>query len=360
MKNHSHTVLGVFARRILRADLVGGEWNIRTGTRAAGASAVEAFQAAMDLTSGDGGKVWLISDEWFSQTLTLNPAQISGLNDEQLTRALCFEAEPFSGVPMISASLGHHKSGHDSFEVVVLPRDVRDRLIRLAGAGFAGIAHSDAPPAADGETEPWFRKIVRDLEDGNLARIGPPKPQPSPHRFRRVAVLLEIAALFLLGSAWWWIHAETRELKKIHDEYSAVARDLNSTRRQIQSRTAELASLQKDREVMDYANRRRLSLPLLLQALTVQKHDEIVVRRIQTNGPSTSEIHGVALTSDAVDELGIVLKESLRGAGWNVSPGHKKALKRLANGGPWEFSLSCIHEESAAEGVRFEPEEDIR
>lgn len=359
MKRHSHSIMGVFARQILRADLIDGRWNLRSAPRSAGTSVPDAFSTALTLTGEPGGKVWLISDEWFSQTLTLNPAQVTDLTDDQLNRALSFEAEPFSGIPMISACLGFHQSGSGVFEVIVIPLDLRERLISLAGQGFAGIAHSSPPPQDEAGAGEWVRNLARDLEDGRRPRIGIPEPLPSPHRFRRAALLLEAGALILLAFVAWWIRGETIELRKLHDEHAALSREMNATRQQTQARAAEIEALRKEGKAMDYANSRRLSLPLLLQGLSAQKLDEIVLREIRTRGPSTSEVHGVALTSDAVDELGLVLKESLRGAGWRVCPGHKKALKRLASGGPWEFSLSFVHEEAAAEGVKFEPGEVV-
>lgn len=360
MKRHPQCVMGAFARQILRADLIDGRWNVRTADRPAGTSAAEAFSAAIALTEIPAGKVWLISDEWFSQTLDMNPAQTAGLTDDQLRRALSFESEPFSGVPMTSACLGFHQAGTGAFEVIVIPLELRDRLIGIAGSGFAGIAYANPPPAEQSKAEEWCIRLLSDLEEGRRPFVGPPKPQPSPHRFRRLALGLEAAALVLLAAASWWIQRETKALKAVHGQYSSLARELNATRLQTQARAAEIETLRKESKALDYANGRRLSLPLLLQGLSVQKLDEIVVREIKTSGPSASEVHGVALTSDAVDELALVLKESLRGAGWMVCPAHKKALKRLANGGPWEFSLSFVHEESAAEGVRFETEEELR
>lgn len=360
MKNRTHTVLGVFARLVLRADLTDGEWTIRSAVRATGTSENEGFGAALGLGVGSGSRVWMVSDEWFSQTIHLNPAQIAGLNEDQLTRALAFEAEPYSGIPLTSAALGFRRTGEGAFDVIVMPSEVRDRLAALAGEGFAGIACAPAPPEADDQREAWLRRCVRSLEEKEVAMVGAQKPAPSPGRFRKAAVMMEIAALIALGIAWWSIRSETRSLKTIHDEFSTVARELTGTRQQVQSGALEVEKLQKELKTTTDTNARRLALPLLLQGLAAQRMDEVVVRRIESNGPSSSEITGVSLTSDAVDELGIAMKESLRAAGWMVYPGHKKSMKRLPNGGPWEFSISVVHAEAAAEGVKFKNEEELR
>lgn len=360
MNNRTHTVLGVFTRLVLRADLTGGEWTIRSAARATGTSANEAFAAALGLGVGLGARVWMVSDEWFSQTINLNPAQIAGLNEDQLTRALAFEAEPYSGIPLTSAALGFLRTGEGTFDVVAMPTETRDRLVVLAGEGFAGIAFASAPPDEDDGREAWLRNRVRALEEKEVATVGAQKPAPSPGRFRRAAVWMEFAALLVLAIVWWSIRSETRTLRAVHDEISAAAREHTGIRQQVQSGALDVEKLQEELKTASDTNARRLAVPLLLQGLAAQAMDEVVVRRIVSKGPSSSEITGVSLTSDAVDELGIAMKESLRAAGWMVYPGYKKAMKRLPNGGPWEFSISVVHAESAAEGVRFENEEELR
>lgn len=360
MKTKSHTVLGVFARSLLRADLVDGDWTIRTAPRATGSSVVEAFGMAISLEGGMGSRVWLLSDEWFSQTLTLNPAQVSGLSEEQLGRALAFEAEPFSGIPISSAAVGFIKTGPGSFDVIATHAETRSRLLALAGNGFAGIASCQTPPDDEASRLEWLRGTVGALEKGEVAVLGAPKAAPSPQRFRKAAVWMAIAALFALGFAWWMIRSETRSLRKTHGEFAELSRQVTSTRQRIQAESSQVERLRKDLESAAGTNARRLALPAMLQGLATQKLDEVVVRAIKDNGPSSAEISGVSLTSDAVDELGIAMKESLVASGWMVFPGPRKALRRLPNGGPWEFTLSVVHKEAQAEGVRFEDEEEMR
>mgnify|MGYP007068602944 CR=1 FL=1 len=337
----------------MRADLVDGGWICRSGARATGSSVAEAMGAARSLGDETGKKVWLLSDEWFSQSFTLNPAQIAGLNDEQLGRALAFEAEPFSGIPMTSAALGFLRAGEGSFEVVALPAEVRSRLMDLAGGAFGGIAAAGPPPEDDDGMRQWAAILSGDLEGRRGPVVSAPAAPPSANRFRTAGFLMEAAAMLLLCASWWWIKSETLALRKKQSEYTSVANDLAAANLRIKNAGAEITNLRTDLDAANSLAARRLAVPVLLQSLGLQKSDDVVLSKIDVDGPSSSLIRGVALNPDAVDELSIVLKEALKPAGWSVFPGQKKGMRKLPNGGPWEVSLSIVHAEAAKEGVQM-------
>jgi hypothetical protein len=360
MSAATHTLLGGFSRSILRADLIDGDWRCKTASRATGTSEAEAFAAALALAPERCKRVWLLSDEWFHQTMALNPAQVAGLNADQLERALAFETEPYSGIPMTAAALGYRRVADGGFEVVALPAGLRGRLVSLTAEGFCGIARADPPPEDEAGRNAWLRRTLGALEEETVPIIGIPATPPSSTRFRTAAIVMEIAALLLLTGGWIWLKARTAAHTTINSEHAAVSNELNKLNRQSQAAAAEIDKLRADMETSRSVAARRLALASLLQSLAIQRPDGVVLRKIDADGPSSSAVSGVSLTPDAIDEMSIVLKETLRNKGWSVFPGRKNSLKKLPNGGPWEFSLTVVHEEAAKDGVHLGEQEDIR
>jgi len=357
MKAPQHSILVVVCRRgVLRADFHEGGFDWKNAARQNGTSVTEGFAAALALGGQSHGAVWLLSDEWFSQTIQLNPAQVAGLSHAQLRRALSFEAEPFSGIPMSGAALDFRKTGEGGFDVLEIPAETRDRLFEKAlerGCQLKGIAFSEAPPEEGAALRRWLADWMERLESGQVPCVGAPVTPPSPKRFQAASVWMAIAAAVLVCAAKWWLSSELASLRQKNAEFSNAANDLATVNRSIQEVTHEIDTLRTELESVNAVATRRLSIPALLHGIAVQHKDEVVIRKIETDGPSSSILHGVSLTSDAVDELGIVLKESLRGAGWSVFPRKKSGLKKLPNGGPWEFSLTVIHQEAAHAGVNL-------
>ncbi len=343
MRSGAHTLLGVFAREILRADLSDGEWHCTSSPRPAGLSVAEAFDAARDGRDGFGRKVWLVSDEWFSQTIHLNPTQIAGLGDGQLERALAFEAEPFSGMSMTSSALGFRRTGAGDFEVVVVPADLRTRLIQLAGGAFGGIAFASAPPDDGSARSAWLHRLLGGIEGGEVPLVRTPKAPPSAGRFRRAATVMALVALAVVLTARWRIVSETRALRAANAEFSAAAAELANLNNRIQAAGGEIAGLREEMERFRILASRRLALASLLRGLALQRPDEIVLRGFDAEGPSSSVVRGLSLNSEAVDEFALVLRETLRASGWSVHQGRRKGLRNLPNGGPWEFSLTVVH-----------------
>jgi hypothetical protein len=353
----------IAGRIILRADFRGASCQWKRAARQPGTSVSEAFTAALSLGEPITGTLWLLCDEWFSQRLQLNPAQVAGLNEAQMTRALAFEAEPFSGIPMAGAALAFRSAGSGAFDVVTLPAETRDRLLGEAAVracGLHGIASADAPPEDEDALHAWLGGWLQRLNAGQVPVVGAPTPPPSPQRFKIAGLCMAATALLLLLGGRWWLNNSISNLKTRNAEFSTAAGELAAVNRNIQDAAKEIDTLRSEIESVNSVASRRLSVPALLNGIAVQRKDEIVLRKIETDGTSTSILRGVSLTSDAVDELGIVLKESLRGSGWSVFQGGKTGLKKLANGGPWDFSLRIIHQEASREGVNLNSSEDNR
>ncbi len=318
---------------------------MRAAPRPAGTTA-DAVRAALAL-AGRPGAVWVLSDEVFSQKITLSPAQVAGLTPEQLGRALSFEIEPFSGIPVGDSAIGYREEGGGGFSVVELSRVERDaiqRAVENAGGKLAGIAAASGVPEDQEALFAWLAHFSSDTQPS----IAPPAPAPSPHRFLYAGLAFEAAAILLLLLGLGWTALQRRSLERRNAELAAAARDLARASQQVETLRQELSTLAKDDALRDRVRARRGALLAVLNGLATTRSDEVVVRAITAEGPSSLLVSGLSLEAGAVDELSIVLSESLRGSGWSAQPRLKTGLRNLPSGGPWEFSLALTHEETAS------------
>lgn len=343
------TLILVTATRIARADFDGGVRACKTAARPAGASAAEAVRAALAL-DGKAGAVWVLCEDVFTQSVSLSPAQVAGLTQEQLGRALSFEVEPFSGIPVAESVTGFHRSSEGVFDVIELPRADRDAILRAtedAGGKLVGIAHSGIPVSDDEALSEWLGGMLPRLQSGVLPLITPPAPAPSPHRFLITAVALEAVALFILFISAGWMTFQRRGFESRNPHFVLASRELEAANKQIAALKTELAALDKEQVQRDHIVARRGSLHALLHGLAATRLEDIVVRGIQSEGPSSLVVSGLSLEAGAVDEMSIVLTQNLRAAGWTAQPRSKTGKRNLPSGGPWEFSLAITHEEAA-------------
>ena len=291
----------------------------------------------------------MLCEEVFAQRVALSPAQVAGLTPEQLGRALSFEVEPFSGTPVADSVTGFHRTGEGAFDVIELPRLDRDALLRAAaeaGGTLAGIAHPSTVPDEEALPE-WLAGMLARLESGALPLIAPPAPAPSPHRFLITGVALEAAALLLLLTLGVWNAVQRKALDHRSAELNAASRELDAATREIGTLKTELGVLDNEQAQRERVTARRGALLALLNGLSASRDPDVVVRGIQAEGPSSLVVSGLSLEAGAVDEMSIVLTQSLRAAGWTALPRSKTGKRTLASGGPWEFSLTVTHDETA-------------
>jgi hypothetical protein len=342
------TLILVSAGRIARADFSGGPGVFKTAPVSADASAGETVRAALSL-GGKAGTVWVLSEDVFAQRVSLSPAQIAGLTPEQIGRALSFEVEPFSGIPISESVAGFHRSGEGAFDVVEISRADRDdiqRAIVSAGGKLAGITHPGAAPADDA-LQTWFGEMLPRLQGGALPLITPPAPAPSPNRFLIAATLLGAAALACHFAVATWNAVQRKTLESRNAELIAASRELDTANKRTAGLKMELAALDREQLQRERVIARRGSLLALLNGLAATHLDDVVVRGIQAEGPSSLIVSGFSIEAGAVDEMSIVLTQTLRAAGWTAQPRNKTGKRNLPSGGPWEFSLTITHEEAA-------------
>lgn len=339
------TIVAVATNRIMRATPGDGGLDFKSAPRPPGEPFGDSVSAALALGKSSGA-VWVLGEEIFAQRVTLNPAQIAGLTSGQLERALAFEVEPFSGIPMVEGAIGFRDEGGGAFAVVEMPRSGRDAVLKAvaaAGGKLAGIAHATDVPATDEAARAWLETCISQLDAGALPTITPPAAAPSPHRFLYTGMALAAAAFGIVFLLTGWYSLQRKNLETLNTAFGTATRDLTSVNRRIEELGKEQAALEQGNNTRDGVVVRRGSILALLKALATHRSDEVVVREIKSEGPSGLVLSGLALEAGAVDELGIILTQSLRGVGWSVQPRHKTGTNRLPNGGPWEFSLIVSH-----------------
>lgn len=346
MKRSSPSIIVVVAgSRIMRVEALDGALDCKSAPRPPGESFAGSVSAALGLGKISGA-VRVLGDDIFAQRVSLNPAQIAGLTSSQLERALAFEVEPFSGIPMVEGAIGFHDEGGGSFAVVEMTRSGRDAILKVvaeAGGKLAAISCAENFPATDEAARTWLEQWIPQMDAAHLPIITPPVPAPSPHRFLYAGLAIAAVALVLVYLMTYLYKRQRSDLETLNAAFGTATRDLTTVNRRIQELGTELSTLEQEKSTRDRVAIRRGSILALLKALATHRSDEVVVRQIKSEGPSGLILSGLALEAGAVDELGIVLTNSLRGVGWSVQPRGKTGTNQLPNGGPWEFSLLVTH-----------------
>jgi hypothetical protein len=342
------TFILVTAHRVARADFDGALRSAKSAPRPVGASAAEAVRAALALGGKAARETWVLDTHLWTQEVKLNPAQVAGLTPDQLGRALAFEAEPFSGIPVGESATGFRDAGGGTFNVVQMPRADRDAIVRAvasAGGQLAGIAHPGSAPEDDEALLEWWPQHPARI--AATPRITPPAPEPSPHRFLVTGIALTAAAVVLVFALAGWNAVQRKIHMQSNAEFAAAARELDAANKQNDALRKELATLEKQDKQREQVHARRGALLALLNALATTRGEEVVVRALTAEGPSSLVVSGLSLEAGAVDELSIVLTQQLRAAGWTAQPRSKTGKRNLPSGGPWEFALVLTHEEAA-------------
>lgn len=348
MKAATSTIVLVTGDRIARADFDGDLRSTKSAPRPVSASAAEVVRAALALGGKAARETWVLSADVWRQEVKLNAAQIAGLTREQLGRALSFEAEPFSGIPVAESATGFRDEGGGAFNVVQMPRadlDAVARAVASAGGRLAGIVHPGSAPEDDEALLEWWPRQPARMAGAPIIR--PPDRGPSPHRFFVTGLILEAAAIGLLAFLGYWNAARKKGYENRQAEFAVTARALEAANQQNQAWRAQLATLEKQEQQRGQVQARRGALLALLKALAAARTEDVLVRGFAAEGPSSLVVSGIALEAGAVDELSIVLSQQLRAVGWIAQARSKAGTKNMVNGGPWEFALVLTHTEAA-------------
>jgi hypothetical protein len=146
------TILLVLRDFIARADVVRGASPhaiaLLRAPRPATDDLTQLVEAALHLGKRPKGPVWVLTDEIFSQSVSMSARALRNLGDDEIAQALAYEAQLLSGLEAAESTLAWKPTSSDGAEseywITAMSRAERDRvdaMIRRAGARLAGVLH---------------------------------------------------------------------------------------------------------------------------------------------------------------------------------------------------------------------------
>lgn len=166
-----NTIVLITRDELARADVRRGVLTVWREPRPAVDDFPSLVEAALRLGSGRPGRVWVLSTEFWTQTLSLSPDATAGVKPDQLGRALGFEAESFSGLSAMEATVGYvalpGSRDERPFWLIQVSTSLLDQVeyvVERAGGKLAGLCHPagvprplQTPTAPSGGTGVWQR-----------------------------------------------------------------------------------------------------------------------------------------------------------------------------------------------------------
>ena len=289
----------------------------------------------------------LVSSRCFRQRVNLPATQVAGLAEAELAAALCFEIEPFSGIPRADGRLAWRRV--DASDATRAVFDVvQMRASDLAAEGAAARKAKRRVRGVTAEPDAAVGETVDDLPFIPLKQSG--------GSGRRLWIPWAICGL-LVALALAWDFARLRAEASSRGREVAVQRTLQSEKSGLEGQIAaaqrEAQALRETRAAAAQAQQNadvlRAAWRTLLAALPRACADEGIVRSVKATGPFAAEVSGVALSADAAARVAARLTEELKppASAWMVSPG---ALGASADGGTVVFA--CM--------VEFDPQEQFK
>lgn len=151
------TILVITRDLVTRADFRAGGWVRDVGLWQQARPAVEDFpslvEAALRLGPKRVGRVWVLSSEIWTQTISLPIETVAGLAGDELNRSLAFEAEPLSGIGAFDSHVAHVELPGEGdqrrfwlTQILASHLDQIEYIVEQAGGRLAGVGHPSGLP----------------------------------------------------------------------------------------------------------------------------------------------------------------------------------------------------------------------
>ena len=215
----------------------------------------------------------------FRQQVRMAAVQVTGLRPDELTMALAYEVEPFSGIPAAEA------------EVTYVPVVDADPAVRV------------------------YDVAVRRRKN----RAGTSGP-----RFLVPVFVLGMLALVLAAADFIFLQTRLRKLEGQVAVQTRLEAQLDAVRKPTAAARAEAHTLREQRETarraQDEAARARAAYPAMLKAIATACGERAVLKTLD-GGPSALSVAGMAVTASAAADVQVELTAAVAELGWRLAPG---------------------------------------
>jgi Tfp pilus assembly protein PilN len=383
------TLLLLHHRGLARVDLRGrrtpsvqGVWcQARAANYSDSGNAIaSAALAALKLGPLRAGRVWVLCEDFWTETLTVPEDLSLLLNGAELQQALAIEAELDSGISAFHSRMGalplpafpSEPSIEPRWLVTQIPSAVLDSLEReLArqGARMAGAAHPAiafvSPESARPDDAPWAdarqqwaqlqqegsglspEQIAAAVGSSWAAVLNPssrsplapllvlPERRPMSHSQRLVLGAGLAAATLLVCSVWHsrtqFLHNQTQLAigqleqqltahERLEKELAVLQGQLPKLQQNLRQLRAERRSLEHDLQIANAAyTQHNQRWQVLLEALCEAADMDCWIQRLDSQ-PLQANLTGVAIDNAAAHRFASYLEKQLAPRGWNVEP----------------------------------------
>ena len=304
---------------------------------------------------GRGG-AWVLDSRAFRQTVRLPARQAAGLSDEELSSALAFETEPFSGLPSGSSETAWTRapsSGTDAaFDVVQVSRDGLKALAKAvasAGGRLAGL--SGLPEGFDPSDVSAAAAAAAAVVSGEAPSVAPRRPRFAAWRLPAAAGAAALRAVAaVMGPAAASAVAEAREARRETEARRELRRRVAAAEDAL--RAARRADPGPGANASGSRAAGRAAWAALLAELPRAFDGLAAVRSMSSPGPGEVRVEALAPGEAQQREAVSALAAALGARGWTVEPESAGPARPGDASSPWAFSARLSLAGGPGEGIR--------
>lgn len=357
------SILLVARGAIARFDISSGgkSTNARMAARSETAELFPLLDEAAKLGESPLGSVWVLTDELFSQVLSLPESALRGLEEEQIAQALTFEAQALSGISANDSVLDwrpvQSEAREKKFWVVQISNRERNQIEELLarhGAKLLGIAPIESSglsasvptnlsERSESEMTDWLRVWAEKLrvKIKDFPSIPARTQQLSGGSKTSIAATLALTVIGLCSFDYLQLQAERERFiresspnlafQKTQERVTALQKELGTLK--------EAAALAKaENSKLESAKR----LPVrLLSALATHAPEGIVLEGLEI-GSEKSRVRGIASKPELVDLLQGELESELSHDGYRAKAAEKRWRNQNARSDFYEFEIEIV------------------
>lgn len=310
-----------------------------------------------------GRRVLVLWDTAWCQTIDLPAASVTGLKDQELSSALAFEAETFSGLHPEEALCAWRSNGSqgDMTSYTVLQMEVSQvneiaRAFKDAHLKLCGISHPAflGMPLAEGVNADSVAEAVSTfLRLKNIPVILPPQPPRSEY----LPCWIGLTVGIILATGFTCYHLNQRKLLRHYRTGNRVLGNLDAKRSRLNNELknvrAEIESAKKafetEREDARKSSLAKGVLSELCDALAESCPPSSMIRSIKSVAPFALRIEGWCSKPKDTEKFFSACARRVEKTGWKLRPEEIVAKHETIDGGPWKFAFTLLHPDQVIE-----------